>query len=217
LKNVVGEEVANRYRIHWSFIPAWERLIHSIKKCVKFVTNGEIPHEDVLETALKDASFLMNRRPLTHVPIDHQDAKPLTPNTALFGGDKDETALAPGIVHDNDAYSRLGYRRSQHLTAKYMSRWIREYLPEINRREKWTERTIPVKEGDVVIVTEPNEPRNAWKKDRVTKTHPGPDGEVRAVDVILADGTFKPSRSVGRIAVHRVRRFNNCRLFFSNS
>jgi Pao retrotransposon peptidase/Family of unknown function (DUF5641)/Protein of unknown function (DUF1759)/Integrase zinc binding domain len=209
LKTEVGEKVANGYLIQWSFIPAyspwfggaWERLIHSIKKCVEFVSAGEISHDDVLETALKDASFLMNRRPLSHVPIDHQDAKPLTPNTALFGEDEDTNALAPGIFTGADAFSRLGYRRAQHLTTKFMSRWIREYLPEINRREKWHDRTKPVQIGDVVVVTEPNEPRNAWKKGRITKLYPGFDQEIRAVDVVLADGTIKPSRSVGRLAV----------------
>jgi transposase InsO family protein len=209
MKAVLGEEIARQHKIDWKFMPAyspwfggaWERLIQSIKKCVEFMLKGEILHDDVLETALKDASFLMNRRPLTHVPIDHEDAKPLTPNTAMFGDEDDDCAIAAGVFTSSDANSTSRYRRAQHFTIKYMTRWVREYLPEINRREKWNERTRPIKLDDIVIVIEPNEPRNAWKKGRVIKTHPGPDGEIRAVDVRLGDGTVRPSRSVGRLAV----------------
>jgi hypothetical protein len=213
LAEELGEALANKFKIQWHFIPAyspwfggaWERLIQSIKKCIDFIMVENVPREDVFEDALIEAEMFMNRRPLTHIPIDHEDDKALTPNTVLWGDDDDSTALAPGSFNEGDAVSTKAYRRVQHLANKYMSRWVKEYLPEITRRTKWYEYTRPIEVGDIVIVTEVNQPRDAWKKGRVIKVHPGTDGEIRAADVKLADGSIKPSRSVGRLAVLDVK------------
>lgn len=204
----------NRGRIDWHFIPAfspwmggaWERLIGVTKKTLDFLATGETPRKDVLENALTEAELLMNRRPLTHLPIDHQDAMPLTPNTVLFGDDYDDSVYPAGVFSDSDAVSPRAHRRAQYLVGKYMSRWVKEYLPEINRRGKaYKDRRAAVQVGDAVIATEPNEPRNAWKKGIVTQVYPGPDGIVRVADIRLADGTIKPRRAVGRLAILDVK------------
>ena len=40
-----------------------------------------------------------------------------------------------------------------------------------------------LKEGDVVLVAEPNQPRGVWPLSRIVSTHPGRDGLVGAVTV----------------------------------
>ena len=209
LKDSLGPAVVKKYGITWSFQPAyspwwggaWERLIQSIKKCIEFVMKNESPREDIFQNSLIEAEFWMNRRPLTHSPISHDDASPLTPNSVLYGDEQDNLATSIGIFTVNDAHSRKGYRRVQHLVSKYLSRWTKEYLPSINRRSKWYEKTNPVKVGDIVILTNPTEPKGAWKKGRIVKVNPGADAIVRSVDVQLSDRTIKQNRPVGRIAV----------------
>lgn len=214
MKEEFGEAISRTFHIQWHFIPAyspwfggaWERLIKTIKSCFDYLLLDTTPSEHVFRNALVEAQQLMNRRPLTHLPIDHEDAPPLTPNTVLFGDVDQQKAWPVGVFTDADKVSKFGYRRVQALANIYASRWFKEYLPEIIRQSKWHENTKPIALNDIVIVTEPNEPKNAWKKGRVTKLYPGTDGIVRAVDVRLSDGSLKPRRSVGRLAILDVRR-----------
>lgn len=207
-KEVVGEMTANKLKIHWHFTPAfspwfggaWERLIQSIKRCLHFLLHEEHPQEHILSNAFVEAEFWMNSRPLTDVPIDHESAPPLTPNTVLFGTDE-EKVRAVGSFDAYGKFSPRATRRTQHLVDKFLHRWVSEYLPTLMRRTKWHKEEKPVVPGDVVVVIEPNEPRNAWRKGIVVDVHPGPDERVRAVDVKLADGSIKKNRSVGRVVV----------------
>lgn len=204
-----GQDVADRHKIDWKFIPAyspwmggaWERLIQSIKKTMDYLMTEATPRENELRDVLMEAEFLMNRRPLTHMPISHEDDPPLTPNTVMFGEANEERALAPGIFSERDLIGPKSYRRVQYLTEKFASRWLREYLPGITRRSKWFKNTKPVEVGDIVILVETQEPKNAWKRGRIVKTHPGADGVIREADVKLSNGSVKTHRSVGRLAV----------------
>ncbi|XP_055847134.1 uncharacterized protein LOC129912762 [Episyrphus balteatus] len=202
-------EYSSKYQgILWRFIPAyspwmggaWERLIQSIKKSVNFVLKGLVPREDVLRNALMEAQSQINRRPLTHVPVDPEDPKPLTPNLMLFG-EADQDITAPGIFYENDFCSKLYSRRSLHLMSELTKRWYAEYLPVITRRSKWFKETKPIENNDIVIVIEPNEIRSNWHLGRVVKVYPGPDGITRIADVKLANGAVKTKRSIGRLAV----------------
>ena len=49
--------------------------------------------------------------------------------------------------------------------------------------KKWKEKKQNLKEGDVVLVAEPNQPRGVWPLGRIVSTHPGRDGLVGAVTV----------------------------------
>lgn len=209
MTDALGAATSKQFGIRWHFQPAyspwwggaWERLIGSIKQCVDFLMHEETPREDVFKNAIIEAEFWMNRRPLTHAPIDHEDAKPLTPNAVLFGDDQEELATMIGIFCVNDGHSAKAYRRAQHLVNKFLHRWVKEYLPTINRRSKWYERTRPLQVGDIVILTDPTQPKAAWHKGRIIKLYPGADGVSRAADVQLADKSIKRNRSTGRIAV----------------
>ncbi|XP_055918462.1 uncharacterized protein LOC129950553 [Eupeodes corollae] len=168
-------EYSSKYEgVLWRFIPAyspwmggaWERLIQSIKKSVNFVLQVLVLREDVLRNALMEAQCQINRRPLTHIPVDPEDPKPLSPNSMLFGED-DRDVTAPGIFHENDFCSKLYGRRSQHLMSELTKRWYAEYLPVITRRSKWFKDTKPIQLNDIVIVIEPNEIRSSWRKSKI--------------------------------------------------
>lgn len=202
-------EYSSRYEgILWRFIPAyspwmggaWERLIQSIKRSIEFVLKGLVPREDVLRNALMEAQGQINRRPLTHIPVDPEDPRPLTPNSMLFGED-DRDVTAPGVFSEEDSCSKLYSRRAQHLMDEITKRWYKEYLPNITRRTKWFSQTKQIQVDDIVIIIEPNEIRSAWQMGRVVKVYPGPDGVIRMADVILPSGAIKTKRSVGRLAV----------------
>ncbi|XP_055910446.1 uncharacterized protein LOC129944807 [Eupeodes corollae] len=208
MEAALGEYCAKYEGILWRFIPAyspwmggaWERLIKSIKSSIEFTLRGVTPREDVLLNALYEAQGQINRRPLTHIPVDPEDPRPLTPNSILFG-DADRNLTAPGVFTGKDQWSKLYSRRAQHLMRELTRRWYTEYLPELTRRSKWYTKTKPVEIGSIVLVIEPGEVRSAWRLGRVTNVFPGPDGVVRIADVRLPNGNILVKRSVGRLAV----------------
>lgn len=69
---LLESEAANRFSL--------ERLMNNIKTCVGLNLKAEISHKFVLRSTPSEAQHQMNRRPLTHMPIDSYDARPLTPN-----------------------------------------------------------------------------------------------------------------------------------------
>jgi hypothetical protein len=209
----LGDSIARVFSVHWHFQPAyspwwggaWERLIQSVKKCMDFVLKSETPQDSVLRNALVEAEYWMNCRPLTHLSLSHEDDEPLTPYLALFGKHQANVTAILGTLPVDEPHSRSAARRAQHLVDKFMHRWVKEYLPSIMRRDKWRYETEPVKLGDIVVITDPSQPKVLWRKGRISKLHPGADNVTRAVDVELVAQDnrkyIKPNIAVGRIAV----------------
>ena len=81
-----------------------------------------------------------------------------------------------------------------------------EYLSMLIERRKWLKRSLPLKEGDIVLVADPNTPCGIWPLARIVSAHPGKDGVVRVVTIRTRTGTY--IRLVGRLClleVHKAR------------
>ena len=104
----------------------------------------------------------------------------LTPNHLLLL--KEGPHPIPGTFHRSDML-RKRWRFIQHPADQFWRRWIKEYLPELQRRQKWTERQINVKQGDVVLVCDENTPRSLWPLGLVVEVKLGRDGIVRTIRV----------------------------------
>ena len=77
------------------------------------------------------------------------------------------------------------------LGSFFWRHFTKEYLPSLTERKKWKEKKQNLKEGDVVLVAEPNQPRGVWPLGRILYTHPGQDGLVRTVTVRTQHGEYK--------------------------
>ena len=105
----------------------------------------------MLRTALVDAEGILNSRPITHVTNDAGDIEALTPNHFL-------------LLQGNPSYEDAEVRQqSQGLANFFWRRFTKEYLPSLTQRKKWKENKQTLKEGDVVLVAEPNQPRGVWQ------------------------------------------------------
>ena len=71
----------------------------------------------------------------------------------------------------------------QEVVRHFWHRWLREWLPSLNVRRKWTEVKQDLKVGDVVLVISPNTPRSHWPLGRVIEVYPGQDGHVKVAKV----------------------------------
>lgn len=69
-------------------------------------------------------------------------------------------------------------------------RWLHEYLPSLNVRQKWNKENRNHVIGDIVLVIDSNRPRGQWSLGRVQEVMPSKDGKVRTVKVKTSQGIY---------------------------
>ncbi|XP_076394270.1 uncharacterized protein LOC143265515, partial [Megachile rotundata] len=182
------KEYALSKRVKWVFNPpdaphmggAWERLIRSVKTALNVILREQAPSEEVLSTLFAEAEHSVNSRPLTHVSLDPRDKEALTPNHFLIGSSSGEVQL--GRYDLQNVCLRKQWRTAQSFAEAFWKRWLREYLPTLVPRKKWTEKENPLEVGDIVLIVDLQAPRNSWRKGTVTRVFPGVDKEVRVAE-----------------------------------
>ena len=154
--------------IEWFFNPpaashfggAWEREIRTARK-IFYSIMMEHPrslNDEVLSTVFCEVEAIMNNRPLTPVSCDPNDLRPLTPNHLILLSES--TLLPPGIFTADDSYGVKRWKTVQHLANQFWQRWKREYLKDIQLRNKWQIDTEPLKVNDLVLIVDNLAPRN---------------------------------------------------------
>ena len=166
----------------------WERLVQSAKRALKAVAGKQCVNDETLLTFMAEVESLLNGRPLTHVSTDYRDEEALTPNHFLLG--RGNPNVPPDVVNDKDLCSRKRWKHAQVMTQHFWKRWLREYLPALTERRKWTNDARNVRKGDLVLVVDENSPRGCWPLARVLRVLPGDDGRVRAAEVRTKSGTY---------------------------
>lgn len=191
--------------ISWCFNPpaaphmggGWESLVKSVKIALRATMTEKHPREEVFTTLIAEAERTVNEHQLTHVPVDPDDHEALTPNHLLLGGTNNNRQWE--VPPSNSVCPCKMWRIAQNLANEFWRRWIREYLPTLLRRIKWTQRQTPIEIGDVVLEVGPHLPRSTWPKGAVTEIYPGSDGITRVVDIRMVKGTYR--RQIGRAHV----------------
>ena len=164
---------------HWG--GAWERLIRTIRRVMAMVLKEQTLDDECLQTVMCEIEFVVNGRPLTRVSDDSRDANALTPNHLLML--KSNKSYPPGIFSKEDSYCRKRWRQAQFLVDLFWKRWVREYLPTLQQRQKWFTPKRNLIENDIVLIDDKPLPRGAWRLGRVLAVHKGKDGPVRSVKV----------------------------------
>ncbi|XP_043220281.1 uncharacterized protein LOC122380842 [Amphibalanus amphitrite] len=181
--------------IKWHFNPpgachmggAWERLISSVKRALRAVLSQLTVTDEALQTVLTEVEAVVNGRPLTHVSTEVDDLEAITPNHLLLG--RRVTCLPPGVFDNGESASRRIWRQTQALTDQFWTRWLKEYVPSLTCRRKWTRDMRNLAPGDLVLIAEDNVPRGQWPLGRVIEVMPGPDGRVRSARLRARGGT----------------------------
>lgn len=138
--------------------------------------------DEGLLTLMAELEGIINGRQITKVSEDPRDPEALTPNHLLLL--RSGPALPPGLFHKEDNYSRRRWRHVQYLADVFWRRWLREYLPALQERQKWgsTRRNFTI--NDIVLVLDENVPRSCWPLGRILEVyHNKRDGLVRSVKV----------------------------------
>ena len=136
-----------------------------------------------------EVEALINSRPLTEVSSDVDSIEAITPNHFLLG--RPSVNLSPGVFVDKEISSRKRWRQSQVVTNHLWKRCLREYLPTLVQRTKWTQDVPNLKVGDLVILVDHSVPRGTWPLGRIVEVYRGSDNVVRSADVKTKFGVYR--------------------------
>ena len=182
-------------RIRWHFNPPasshqggiWERIIRTIHQILNSLIGKNVLNDETLNTVFCEVEKILNDRPITRVPSEPNDLSALTPNDLLLLRKNPCTSLVDATEKSN---VKIRWKYAQSLPDQFWSRWVREYLPTLQPRQKWLRKVRNLRVGDLVIVAEFNLPRGSWKKGLVTEVFEDDLGCVRRVKLRTENGVL---------------------------
>jgi Pao retrotransposon peptidase/Family of unknown function (DUF5641)/Reverse transcriptase (RNA-dependent DNA polymerase) len=200
------EEIINQLNpegdrpIEWEFIPpraphfggAWEIMVKAMKRALQIISKGQPMIEDDFRTFLCKAMDMINQRPLTKIVFQEKDII-LTPNDFLFGRCQIGPSISTLVRPVNDIpYSKLGqrWRQLETLSNNLWHRFLTEILPELAPRQKWKQEFNNLEVGTLVLIIEPNLPRNVWQLGVVEEVDLSRDGFARSAKIKTGTGTY---------------------------
>ncbi|XP_044749748.1 uncharacterized protein LOC123310348 [Coccinella septempunctata] len=196
IKNIM-KDVAAAEKIEWAFNPPAtphfgglsEGGIKSVKTHLFRVIGEQILTFEEFNTLLVQIEAVLNSRPLTELSPDPNDLSVLTPGHFLTMeplSSLPDPDLAPLNIKRLDRWQLL-----TRLHQDFWRRWHNEYLHTLNQRLKWTDNTVGINVGDLVLLKDEKLPPLKWKTGRITELYPGKDGVIRVASVKTTDGHYK--------------------------
>ena len=189
-QQILSEALVKK-RIHWRFNPpsaphhggVWERIVRSFKHVFYAILGNRRLTEEILTTTFCLVEQSLNSRPLVPVSSDATDLDELTPKHFLLG-----TASSTLPSHQRaDVDHKKSYARAQAYSDAIWDRWLRDYVPSLNRRTKWCAQSDrDLKNGDLVWIVEPTSPRGHYPLARVVKLNYGHDSVARSAELKTA-------------------------------
>ena len=185
-------EASHHYGLH-------ERQIRTIRKIMLGLPDlsHTNPDDEDLQTLFKEAECMMNLRPL----VKSEDPccfPPLTPMSLLTG--YHPQVPVPVRPSDKRDVIRRGYKFTQRIADLWWNRWLREYVPLLQSRQKWLKEETSFKEGDLILLADEASPRNHYPLAVITEAKLDPDQNVRTIVARKADGTYR-YRDIRKIAL----------------
>ncbi|XP_045028397.1 uncharacterized protein LOC123471281 [Daphnia magna] len=189
----IADQLAQK-EIRWHFSPpaaphfggVWERLVRSCKEALRAILGQQTVKEETFATVVIEVEGLLNNRPLTDLGADPQEFEPLTPNHFLLG--RPNPHLPADVIDPEIKCFRRRWFHAQQIVDQVWSRWLREYLPTLTTRNKWTRSQNNLEVNDMVLMVDPKSPRGHWPICRVARVLPGSDGVVRVAEIITKSG-----------------------------
>lgn len=185
-----------QHKINWHFNPpyaphmggVWERLVRSVKTALKSVIREQLLNDEALLTLVVEIEKILNDRPITQVSSDSRDPEPLSPNKLLIM--RTNASFPPGLFSKHDIYCRRWWKQVQYLANLFWRRWTREYLSNLQVRQKWHTQQRSVDVNDLVLVCDEPSSRGQWPLGLVLEVSKGRDGLVRSCKVKV-NGSIK--------------------------
>ncbi|XP_068206459.1 uncharacterized protein [Palaemon carinicauda] len=111
----------------------WKHLIRSVRRALTAACLQQVTTDETLHTLFCEEEAVVKSRPLTKINDDPNCPAPLTPNMILtLKGSPDPFTS----TYKKDMYVKTRWRQAQFLTDEFWHRWIHEYLPLLQERQK---------------------------------------------------------------------------------
>ena len=134
------QQFAAAKNIKWKFSLAkapwfggfWERLVQSVKRCLKRVIGRTILDFVDLQTVFLKVEHVLNSRPLGTL-FDDDLEQHLTPNHLLYGRSLPKENTINGYISD-EIITQITSKRVKHIETiiqHFWNRWRREYLESL--------------------------------------------------------------------------------------
>ena len=180
--------------IKWKFNPpaaphhggSWERLVRCCKRVFYAIIGSRKLTPEVLETTFCLVEQSLNARPITSVSASPDGFEVLTPNHFLLG--RNGTSF-PSLSFQEHFDHRKQYIRAQSYANAIWSRWLRDYVPALNKRSKWhSDSDVILKTGDLVWIVDERSPRGHYPLARIKTLNYGKDNIARSAVVTTRSG-----------------------------
>ena len=86
---------------------------------------------------------------------------------------------------------RKRWRRVQHIANDFWTRWRKEYLTNLQQRQKWNRPKRNLMVGDIILLKDDHCLRNSWPMAKVIATETDNTGLVRSVTIRTANTTLR--------------------------
>lgn len=130
----------------------WERLIQSVKRCMKKSLGRTTLSYEELNTLLVEIESVVNSRPLTYVEGDEDGVSyTLSPSHLINGRRVTDTPNDSHfeVISTNESLTRRA-RHQRHLLRQFTDQWRKTYL--LSLRERHAQVTKNRKGADIAIV-----------------------------------------------------------------
>ena len=214
IKKIMSHETVIQHlmglRIEWKFNlerAAWwggvfERLIGSMKRCLrKLIGRATLTYDELL-TAVTEVEMVINSRPISYVSSDDLE-EPLTPSHLLAGrrilGLPDNLYYDHLLDPDFELNQPIINKRMRYLSRildHFWKRWRSEYLLSLREQHKIPRGTTEkpqVTVGDIVLVHDDSRKRGFWNLGKVEEIISGVDGRIRGAVVTVYTGGRCPA------------------------
>ena len=153
-------------------------IVRSFKRVLCTILGTRRLTDEVLIITFCQVKHALNSRPITPVSADPSDLGALSPNHFLLGN---QARSLPSIIGVDEIDHHKRYARAQSHANAIWSRWIKEYVPTLNRSSEWqTPSEQHLKTGDLVWVAEETNPWGYYPIARITELRYGLDSFARS-------------------------------------
>ena len=195
--NAAAEPSLTHKGLKWEFIPAraphrggaWERVVGLFKKHLAALALGDNVHVETFNTILVQIEGILNRHPLTAISTAVDDCEALTPAHILYPSfaSHQSCVITPQDNSRSTRDLRGAFLKAQSRINAFWKSWASDYITLLHTRSKWRRSRKEMKEGDLVLVVDEQQPRSMWKLARVINAEAEVDQHVRKATVKTAD------------------------------
>lgn len=174
----------------------YERLVAIAKEGLKKSLGKWSVSQEELQTLCYEVAFVINSRPLVYAEDDPSD-KVLTPLDLLFRSNNcfpdasGEQVFQGNLARADELIAH--WRAGHNLLRQFWDAWKDNYLVALrdSHRVQKGRGASPIElDVGVVVLIKENLPRGQWKVGRISKLRVSGDGQVRAAEIKMPNGSL---------------------------